>query len=82
MNDLLHYMVDDKSVDSEYINSVYAYADPDTGMLSPGDARRLLHQHGLTWDDYVYGEGGYVADYPVGSRDPKHILDFLGYKSS
>jgi len=77
----LNLIIDDKAVDAEYINSVYACTDPDTGMLSPGDARRLLHQHGLTWDDYVYGEGGYMADYPVGSRDPKHLLDFLGYKS-
>ena len=36
----LNLIIDDKSVDAEYINSVYSYADPNTGMLSPGDARR------------------------------------------
>lgn len=65
--------------EKEYVKSVYESADPETMMLSPGDARRLLHQHGLTWEDYVYGEGGGLADWPSGSRDPKHILHFLGY---
>jgi hypothetical protein len=74
-------IIDDKTVDEEYVQSVYAYADPDTRMLSPGDARRLLHQHGLTWDDYVVGEGGGLADWPAGSRDPRHLLDFLGYRA-
>jgi hypothetical protein len=68
------------SPDSEYVASVYRCADPDTGMLSPGDARRLLHQHGYTWDDYVIGEGWGLADWPSGSRDPKHLLQFLGYR--
>ena len=63
----------------DYIQSVMAMAEPDTGMLSPGDARRLLASHTYTWDDYVYGDGGGLADWPTGSRDPKHILWFLGY---
>jgi hypothetical protein len=65
--------------DKIYMESVTRFADPETGMLSPGDARNLLHQHGLTWDEYVMGEGGGLADWPSGSRDPKHLLSFLGY---
>ncbi len=65
--------------DTCYIRSVMALADPGTGMLSHGDARRLLASHTLTWDDYVYGEGGGLADWPSGSRDPRHLLGFLGY---
>jgi hypothetical protein len=68
-----------EKVEKCYIASVMALADRDN-MLSPGDARRLLASHGMTWDDYVYGEGGGLADWPVGSRDPRHILRFLGYK--
>lgn len=66
--------------DTDYIRSVMAMADPDTRMLSPGDARRLLASHSMTWDDYVVGEGGGLAGWPVGSRDPKHLLGFLGYR--
>jgi hypothetical protein len=65
--------------DQGYIDSVMTMADPSTGMLSPGDARRLLASHTLTWDEYVMGEGGGLADWPSGSRDPKHLLSFLGY---
>ena len=74
-------VITDEAVDKDYIRSVRSYADPATGMLSPGDARRLLHQHGYTWDDYIVGEGGGLADWPAGSRDPKHILEFLGYRA-
>jgi hypothetical protein len=63
----------------DYARSVYKTVDPATGMLSPGDARRLLHQHGMSWEDYVIGESGGLADWPSGSRDPKHLLEFLGY---
>jgi len=65
--------------EKEYVESVCQFVDPDTGMLSPGDARRLLHQHGYTWEEYIIGERGGLADWPSGSRDPKHLLSFLGY---
>jgi hypothetical protein len=65
--------------DRIYVDTVMAMADPDTGMLSPGDARRLLASHAYTWEDYIVGEGGGLADWPAGSRDPRHLLDFLGY---
>ena len=53
--------------EDDYIRSVMAMADPDTGMLSPGDARRLLASHAMTWDDYVYGESG---GWPTGPAAP------------
>lgn len=37
------------------------------GLLSPGDARRLLAQHNVPWEAYS------------GSRDPEAILGFLDY---
>jgi hypothetical protein len=58
--------------DSQYVNSVFSYADPRTGLLSPGDARRLLHHHGKTWEEYTDAR-------PTGSRHPAHLLRFLGY---
>ena len=67
------------TTDQGYIDSVMTMADPDTGMLSPGDARRLLASHTMTWNDYVLGDGGGLADWPSGSRDPRHLLGFLGY---
>jgi hypothetical protein len=67
--------------EKEYVDSVCQFVDPDTGMLSPGDARRLLHQHGYTWDEYIIGESGGLADWPSGSRDPRHLLEFLGYRA-
>jgi hypothetical protein len=33
----------------------------------------------MSWEDYVIGESGGLADWPSGSRDPKHLLGFLGY---
>lgn len=67
------------TTDQAYINSVLKMADPDTRMLSPGDSRRLLASHSLTWEDYIVGDGGGLADWPSGSRDPRHLLEFLGY---
>jgi hypothetical protein len=65
--------------DQGYIDSVMMMVDPGTGMLSPGDARRLLASHARNWNDYVLGDGGGLADWPSGSRDPRHLLGFLGY---
>ena len=66
--------------DAEYVSSVFSYADPQTGLLSPGDARRLLHHHGSTWEEYVMARDGHgLANWPTGSRHPAHLLRFLGY---
>ena len=67
------------TTDQGYIDSVLTMADPDTVMLSPGDARRLLESHAMNWNDYVLGDGRGLADWPSGSRDPRHLLGFLGY---
>jgi hypothetical protein len=67
------------TTDQGYIDSVLTLADPSTGMLSPGDARRLLESHAMNWNDYVLGDGRGLADWPSGSRDPRHLLGFLGY---
>jgi hypothetical protein len=61
-----------------YIESVYKLADPQTGLLSPGDARRLLQSNGYTWEEYT-ASGSYGAPVPAGSRSPVHLLSFLGY---
>lgn len=63
---------------TEYLASVHASVDPATGLLTFGDAARLLQAHGTTWDEYVQA-GGAVGSWPVGSRNPHHILGFLGY---
>jgi hypothetical protein len=62
----------------EYLQSVHDCADPDTGLLSFGDTARLLQAHGTTWDEYVRA-GGSLGSWPVGSRNPHHVLGFLGY---
>ena len=69
------------TTDQGYIDSVMTMVDPSTGMLSPGDARRLLASHARNWNDYVLGDGGGLADWPSGSRDPRHLLGFLGYET-
>lgn len=46
-------------------------ATGDDGMMSFGDACRLLRDHGSTWSDYT-GEGNT-------SLHPAHLLSFLGY---
>ena len=61
-----------------YLASVHASADPHTGLLSPGDAMRLLHAHSRTWEEYVVS-GGVLGSWPQGSRNPHHILGYLGY---
>lgn len=54
-----------------YEVSVFEAAGED-GVLTPGDARRLLRQHGETWDTYL-------SEQSDGSRHPAHLLGFLGY---
>ncbi len=61
-----------------YLASIHASADPYTGFLSPGDAMRLLHAHSRTWEEYV-DAGGTMGNWPRGSRNPHHILGYLGY---
>jgi hypothetical protein len=62
----------------EYLQSVHDCADPKTGLLSFGDTARLLQSHGRTWDEYVLS-GGSLGSWPVGSRNPNHVLGFIGY---
>lgn len=54
-----------------YEDSVFD-ASGDDGLLSPGDTRRLLHQHGVTWEDYT-------EEQTDGNRHPAILLSFLGY---
>ncbi len=68
----------DWSDGTEYLASVHASVDPATGLLSFGDAARLLQAHGTTWDEYVQA-GGSMGSWPIGSRNPHHVLGFLGY---
>jgi hypothetical protein len=62
----------------DYLQSVHDCADPETGLLSFGDTARLLQYHGSTWDEYVLA-GGSLSSCPVGSRNPNHVLGFIGY---
>lgn len=54
-----------------YEDSVFD-ASGDDGLLSPGDARRLLHQHSVPWEEYL-------EEIPDGNRHPAVLLSFLGY---
>lgn len=47
-------------------------ATGDDGLMSFGDACRLLSDHGATW-------GRYVEEWGTDSRHPAHLLAFLGY---
>ena len=78
-NDLLPEVISDHEADLKaYLASVHAKADKHTGLLSPGDAMRLLHAHSRTWEEYV-ASGGVLGSWPQGSRNPHHILGYLGY---
>jgi len=78
-NDLLPEVISDHEADlKDYLASVHAKADKHTGLLSPGDAMRLLHAHSRTWEEYV-DAGGTMGNWPRGSRNPHHILGYLGY---
>lgn len=71
-DDILWYqIVEDHYSFPSYEGSVFD-ASGDDGLLSPGDARRLLHQHSVTWEDYT-------EEHPDGSRHPACLLSFLGY---
>ena len=56
-----------------YAESVIDAAD-DFGFLSPGDARRLVADHGVTWEDWL-------AEKPWGavSCEARPLLHWLGY---
>jgi hypothetical protein len=56
-----------------YEDSVKAAAD-DFGMLSPGDARKLVADHGILWE-------AWLAEKPMGALDCEvgPLLHFLGY---
>ncbi len=59
-------------VDTEqYCDSVLEASGPD-GLLSPGDARRLLGDHGTSWEYYK-------EEREDESLHPVAILNFLGY---
>lgn len=78
-SELLTEVISDHEADLKaYLASVHSSADKHTGLLSPGDAMRLLHAHGRTWEEYV-DAGGTVGNWPQGSRNPHHILGYLGY---
>ncbi len=56
-----------------YEESVLHAAD-DFGFLSPGDARRLVADHGVTWEDWL-------AEKPMGALacEVRPLLHWLGY---
>ena len=56
-----------------YEQSVLDAAD-DFGFLSPGDARKLVRDHGLTWE-------AWLADKPMGALpcEARPLLHWLGY---
>lgn len=60
-----------------YVQSVYNLADPQTGLLTPGDARRLLQSNGYTWEEYACS--GMYGSASAGSRKPTDLLSYLGY---
>ena len=57
----------------DYAQSVLDAAD-DFGMLSPGDARRLVADHQVTWESWL-------AEKPWGavSCEARPLLHWLGY---
>jgi hypothetical protein len=56
-----------------YCESVMAAAD-DFGILSPGDARRLVADHGQAWEDWLAQKP--MASLPCEARP---LLHWLGY---
>jgi hypothetical protein len=78
-SELLTEVISDHEADLKaYLASVHSSADKHTGLLSPGDAMRLLQAHSRTWEEYV-ASGGVLGSWPQGSRKPQHILGYLGY---
>jgi len=58
---------------SEYVQSVLDLTD-EFGILSPGDARKLIRDHGLLWEDWV-------REKPMGALacEARPLLHWLGY---
>ena len=56
-----------------YTQSVLDAAD-DFGILSPGDARKLVRDHGLLWESWM-------AEKPMGclACEARPLLHWLGY---
>ena len=56
-----------------YSESVMAAAD-DFGILSPGDARKLVRDHGLLWE-------AWLAERPMAALpcEARPLLHWLGY---
>jgi hypothetical protein len=56
-----------------YYQSVCECAD-EFGILSPGDARKLLQDHGVSWEAWLHEK-------PMGALncEARPILHFLGY---
>ena len=56
-----------------YATSVVAAAD-DFGFLTPGDARRLVADHQVTWE-------AWLAELPMGALacEARPLLHWLGY---
>lgn len=57
----------------DYASSVVAAAD-DFGFLSPGDARKLVADHQVTWE-------AWLAEKPMASiaTEARPLLQWLGY---
>jgi hypothetical protein len=60
-------------IEGDYYDSVVAAAD-DAGLLSPGDARKLVAQHQVTWE-------AWLAELPMGAlaTEVRPLLHWLGY---
>ena len=58
---------------SEYVQSVLDLTD-EFGILSPGDARKLIRDRGLLWGDWV-------REKPMGALacEARPLLHWLGY---
>lgn len=56
-----------------YVQSVLDAAD-EFGILSPGDARKLVRDHGETWESWM-------AEKPMGALacEARPLLNWLGY---
>lgn len=57
----------------DYYDSVLDAVEDD-GLLSPGDARKLVSDHGIDWSEWI-------KECPMGTnpRDAEGLLGFLGY---
>lgn len=58
---------------SEYVQSVLDLTD-EFGLLSPGDARKLVADHAVTWESWM-------AEKPMGALacEARPLLHWLGY---